>query len=144
MCILTYRLTCSVNSAFSQGSNQHSVIYFTASEVLSSCGQVGYPDRAVVPGTFDCGMLCIVISASFFGQMLLNHSFQIQNAAKGSSINCTQVRACTYLVALSMNGQLLDIDMPHAAISILTPSAWVDMFLLCVCLTSSKDIPWLL
>ncbi|EIE20443.1 hypothetical protein COCSUDRAFT_6072, partial [Coccomyxa subellipsoidea C-169] len=51
---------------------------------------VGYPDKVVVPGSFDCGMLCIIILSSFFGQMLLNHSFQIQNAAKGSSINCTQ------------------------------------------------------
>ena len=60
------------------------------------CGlwQVGYPDRVVIPGAFDCGMLSIVIFASFFGQMLLNHSFQIQNAAKGSSINCTQVNSC--------------------------------------------------
>lgn len=52
---------------------------------------MGYPDKVVVPGSFDCGMLCIIILSSFFGQMLLNHSFQIQNAAKGSSINCTQV-----------------------------------------------------
>lgn len=52
---------------------------------------VGYPDKVMLPGAFDSGMLCIIIFASFFGQMLLNHGFQIQSAAKGSSINCTQV-----------------------------------------------------
>ncbi len=55
--------------------------------------QVGYPDKVMLPGAFDSGMLCIVILASFFGQMLLNHGFQIQSAAKGSSINCTQVKS---------------------------------------------------
>lgn len=54
--------------------------------------QAGFPDRAVVPGAFDSCMLCCIVMSSFTGQMLLNRSFQIQSAAKGSSINCMQVQ----------------------------------------------------
>lgn len=57
--------------------------------------QAGYPDKAVLPGRFDACLLVGIALSSFLGQMMLNRSFQIQSAAKGSSIMCTQVRLCT-------------------------------------------------
>ena len=54
--------------------------------------QVGYPDRAVLPGLADTELLLALAICSFIGQMLLNRSFQITSAAKGSSLMCTQVR----------------------------------------------------
>ena len=61
------------------------------SEGCSCWLQVGYPDRAVAIGRTDAGLLVVIALSSFFGQMLLNRSFQIIPAAKGSSIMCTQV-----------------------------------------------------
>ena len=71
------------------------------------CPQVGYPDPAVLPGAHDAALLLTLALCSFIGQTLLNRSFQISSAAKGSSLMCTQVacrRSCLGLFLVANHG----------------------------------------
>lgn len=60
--------------------------------------QVGFPERAVVPGLGDSLRLLGVGLASFGAQVLLNRAFRLEAAFKMATMSLTQV--CTPLSAL--------------------------------------------
>ncbi len=72
---------------------------------------MGYPDPAVLPCPYDASLLLALAICSFIGQTLLNRSFQITSAAKGSSLMCTQVGLSPQLAWVSHGPLLISMHL---------------------------------
>lgn len=73
--------------------------FHTATLVLSVIPLAAHwPQAPNMPAATDWGLLVGVGATSFAGQLLLTRGFQLENAAKASSVNFTQV--CTFGLVL--------------------------------------------